>query len=150
MESLRLNLPGEGCRKSCARRQGPASVRTGEGGALPARGRARSHESAATAPSFFHFNFCSPADCSLPGFPARGIFQARVLEWVAIFFSRRSFQPRDQTCVSCIAGDSLPLSRPGSPGRFVPRVVAGLPRESSGKNLALQCRGCGLDPCWGS
>ena len=33
-----------------------------------------------------------------------GILQARVLEWVAISFSRRSSQPRDQTQVSCIAG----------------------------------------------
>ena len=33
-----------------------------------------------------------------------GIFQARVLEWGAIFFSRGSSQPRDQTWISCIAG----------------------------------------------
>ena len=38
---------------------------------------------------------CNPMDCSLPGFSIHGIFQARVLEWVAIFFSRRSSQPRD-------------------------------------------------------
>ena len=35
--------------------------------------------------------------------PSMG-FQARILEWVAISFSRESFQPRDQTQVSCIAG----------------------------------------------
>ena len=34
----------------------------------------------------------------------QAISQARVLEWVAISFSRRSSQPRDQTQVSCIAG----------------------------------------------
>ena len=34
----------------------------------------------------------------------RGIFQARILEWVAIPFSRASSQPRDWTRVSCIAG----------------------------------------------
>ena len=33
-----------------------------------------------------------------------GILQARILEWVAFPFSRGSFQPRDQTQVSCIAG----------------------------------------------
>ena len=33
-----------------------------------------------------------------------GILQARILEWVAIPFSRGSFQARDQTKVSCIAG----------------------------------------------
>ena len=43
-------------------------------------------------------------DCSLPGSSVHGIFQARVLEWVAISFSRGSSQPRDQTQVSCIAG----------------------------------------------
>ena len=42
-------------------------------------------------------------DCSLPGSSVHGIFQARVLEWVAISFSRGSSQPRDQTQVSSIA-----------------------------------------------
>ena len=42
-------------------------------------------------------------DCSLPGSSVHGIFQARVLEWVAIF-SRESSWPRDRTPVSCIAG----------------------------------------------
>ena len=44
------------------------------------------------------------SNCSLPGSTVRGILQARVLEWVAISFSRRSSQPRDQTQVSRIAG----------------------------------------------
>ena len=34
--------------------------------------------------------------------PTIGFLQARILEWVAISFSRGSFQPRDQTCISCI------------------------------------------------
>ena len=38
---------------------------------------------------------CNPMDCSLPGFSVHGIFQARVLEWVAISFSRGSSGPRD-------------------------------------------------------
>ena len=40
---------------------------------------------------------CVPMDCSPPGSSAHGIFQARLLEWVAISFSRGSSQPRDQT-----------------------------------------------------
>ena len=36
-----------------------------------------------------------------------GILQARILEWVAISFSRGSSQVRDPTCISCIAGDLL-------------------------------------------
>ena len=43
-------------------------------------------------------------DCSPPGSPVHGILQARILEWVAISFSRVSSQPRDQTRVSCIVG----------------------------------------------
>ena len=43
-------------------------------------------------------------DCSLPGSSVHGILQARILEWVAISFSRGSSQPRDQTQVSHIAG----------------------------------------------
>ena len=39
-------------------------------------------------------------DCSLPNFSVHGIFQARVLEWVAISFSRGSSWPRDWTQVS--------------------------------------------------
>ena len=38
---------------------------------------------------------CDPTDCSLPGSSIHGIFQARVLEWVAISFSRGPSQPRD-------------------------------------------------------
>ena len=45
---------------------------------------------------------CDPMDCSLPGSSVHGIFQATVLEWIAISFSRGSSQPRDQTLVSCI------------------------------------------------
>ena len=42
---------------------------------------------------------CDPKD-----YTVHGIFQARVLEWVAVPFSRGSSQPRNQTGVSCIAG----------------------------------------------
>ena len=50
-----------------------------------------------------------PMDCSPPGFSVHGIFQARVLEWVAISFSTGSSQPRDRTWVSCIAGRHFTL-----------------------------------------
>ena len=43
-------------------------------------------------------------DCSLSGSSVHGIFQARILEWVAIPFSRGSSWPRDQTQVCCNAG----------------------------------------------
>ena len=44
-----------------------------------------------------------PVDCSLPGSSVHGILQARILEWVAISFSRGSSRPRDWTPVSHIA-----------------------------------------------
>ena len=47
---------------------------------------------------------CNPMDCGLPGSLVHGIFQARVLEWVAISFSRGSSLPSDRTRISCIVG----------------------------------------------
>ena len=47
---------------------------------------------------------CDPMDCSPPGSLVHGIFQAWILEWVAISFSRGSSRPRDLTEVSHIVG----------------------------------------------
>ena len=47
---------------------------------------------------------CDPMGCCLLGSSVHGTFQARILQWVAIPFSRGSSRPRDQTRVSCIAG----------------------------------------------
>ena len=47
---------------------------------------------------------CDPMDNTPPGFSAHGIFQARILEWVAIPFSRGCSWPRDRTRVSHSAG----------------------------------------------
>ena len=57
-------------------------------------------------------------DWSLPGSSVHGIFQARVLEWVAISFSRGSSQPKDRTRVSCIAGRHYPLRHQGKPCKW--------------------------------
>ena len=55
-------------------------------------------------------------DYSLPGSSVHGIFQARILEWVAISFSRGSSPPSDRTQVSCIVGRRFyHLSQQGSP-----------------------------------
>ena len=61
--------------------------------------REREREVAQSCPTL-----CNPVDCSLPGSSVHGIFQARVLELVAISFSRRASQPRDWTWVSRIVG----------------------------------------------
>ena len=51
---------------------------------------------------FYDTTLCDPMDCSLPGSSVHGIFQAIVLEWIAISFFRGSYQPRDRTRVSRI------------------------------------------------
>ena len=50
---------------------------------------------------------CKPTDCSPPGSSVHGIFQARILEGVAMPSSRGSSWPRNQTCVSCIGRQIL-------------------------------------------
>ena len=52
-------------------------------------------------------------DYSLQGPSVRGHFQERILEWVAISFSRGSSRPRDWTCIFCIEVDSWPLRHQG-------------------------------------
>ena len=65
--------------------------------------------------------FFDPLDCSPPGSSVRGILQARILEWVAMSFSRGSSQLRDQpstSSFSCIGRRVL-----GPPGKPVPDIV---------------------------
>jgi len=56
---------------------------------------------------------CDPMDCRLPG--SSGIFQTRVLEWVAMPSSRGSSWPRDQTHISCMAGGFFTSEPPRKP-----------------------------------
>ena len=58
---------------------------------------------------------CDPMDCIPSGSSVYGILQARILEWVAISFSRGSSQSRDRTQVSHIAGRRFILWPPGKP-----------------------------------
>ena len=62
----------------------------------------------------FSPTLCDPMDCSPPGSTVHGISQARILEWVAISFSKGSSQPRDQTCISFIAGRFFSIEPQGS------------------------------------
>jgi len=86
-------------------------------------------------------------DCSLPGCSVHGFLLSRILEWVAISFSRKSSQLRDQTCifyVSCTGKQFLfcfvlfflPLVPPGKP--FFPE----LDFQSSASYLALLFKLC--------
>ena len=55
-----------------------------------------------------------PMDCSLPGSSVRAISQARILEWVAISFSRGPSPPRDRS-LTCIASGFFTTEPPGKP-----------------------------------
>ena len=64
--------------------------------------------------------FCNPTDCSPPGSSVRGILLARILEWVAIPFSRGSSQPKDRTHISlgfCTVGRFFTTEPSGKPYR---------------------------------
>ena len=63
-------------------------------------------------------------DYKLPGSSVRGILQARILEWVAVSFSRGSSQPRDQTRSPALQADSLPFESPGN--NAYAKIPAGL------------------------
>ena len=76
-------------------------------------------EVAQSCPTLSH-----PMDCSPPGSSIRGIFQARVLEWGAIAFSRESSPHRDQICLLNWQADSLPLSHLGSPKKWYAAAAA--------------------------
>ena len=58
---------------------------------------------------------CDHVDCSLSGSSVRGIFQVRVLEWIAVSFSRGFSRPRDRTGSPALQADALPSEPPGKP-----------------------------------
>ena len=72
---------------------------------------------------------CDPVDCSPPGSSVHGILKARILEWVAIPFSRRCSWPRDRTRVSHIGGTFFVTEPPGKPKGHV-ASLSGIERWS--------------------
>ena len=67
---------------------------------------------------------CNPMNCSLPGSCVREILQVRILEWVAISFSRGFSQPKDQTQVGALQACSLPHEPPGKPIYVVGSILS--------------------------
>ena len=73
---------------------------------------ANTHRTWTLSPAYVHAHaqscptLCNPMDYSPPGSSIHGIFQARILEWVATSSSRGSSRPRDQTCI-CIGRQIL-------------------------------------------
>ena len=81
-------------------------------------------------------SLCDPMDCSPPGSSVHEILQARILEWVAIPFSRGSSQPRDQTWVYLHCRQILyHLSHQGSPSHIDKRK-----RKKERKSFLLMMR----------
>ena len=70
---------------------------------------------------------------SRPDSSVQGFSQARILEWVAISFSRGSSQPRDQTLFSCLVGRFFTTEPPRKPPLFV--YTHGIPTRSSYRRL---------------
>ena len=62
-----------------------------------------------------HLTLCDPSDLGLPGSSVHGISQARILEEVAISFSRESSRPKNETHVSCTAAEFFTAEPPGKP-----------------------------------
>ena len=96
-------------------------------------------EVAQSCPTFF-----DPMDCSLPGSSVHGIFQARMLEWIAISFSRGSSQPRNRTGVYRIAGRRFTVwatwEAHGCGTHRQPTVHAFWSRSSHGSNWIIHLK----------
>ena len=95
---------------------------SGDVGMIPGQGTKMPRESQ-SCPTLF-----DALDCSLPGSSVHGILQARILEWVAIPFSRGSSQPRDWILVSCAAGRFFTVWATREPQEY----WSGLPFPSPG------------------
>ena len=67
--------------------------------------------------AYSHLTLCNTTDYSPPGSSVHGVSQTRILQWVAILYTRGSSQPRDQK--------SLSLMSPALAGRFFPTVLPG-------------------------
>ena len=85
---------------------------------------------------------CDPMDCSLPGSSVHGIFQASVLEWGAISFSRGSSPPRDWTWVSCIIGRCFTIWATREVNKPTPVL---LPGKSNGRRSLVGYSPWGLE-----
>ena len=91
---------------------------------------------------------CDPMDCSPPGSSIHGILQARVLEWIAISFSRGSSLPRDWTRVFLIAGRCFTICW-GRSSKIRIQMLAGLNSHLEawlGKDLILRTSGSWQGP----
>ena len=100
-DEMKINLKVPMSKKNQFPRFHPASPRT----SCPTRGHSRGSLGevntkvlvAQSCPTL-----CDPMDCSRPDSSVQGLLQAKILQWVAIPFSRGSSRPGNQSRVSCI------------------------------------------------
>ena len=85
---------------------------------------------------------CDPIDCSLPGSSIHGIFQATVLEWVAISFSRESSQPRDRTKSPALQADAFHLWVTRAAHKLGLILMGGAKLSKSLIQFSVNGRGC--------
>ena len=109
-------------------------------------------------PSCTHAQSCDPMDCSPPGSSVHGLFQARILEWVAISFSLENIFNLDSLKLILDFWESVFQrefgwrSHYGKEEKQNPRCLAGskqilgLRWWLSGKESACQCKRPGFDP----
>ena len=92
---------------------------------------------------------CSPVGCSLPGSSVLGISQTKILEWVAISFSRRSSWTRDWTLIFCIGSRFFTTEPLGIQSTFIRaggNVKKKLPCGSDSKESACSVGHPSLSP----
>ena len=88
----------------------------------------------------------NPMDCSPLGFSLHGILQATILEWIAMLFSRGSFQLRVRTWVSCIAGRFFKSEPPGKPKEWKSHQYSGHNIKMEEKTPGIHFQS-GMCPC---
>ena len=74
---------------------------------------------------------CDPVNCSPPGSSVLGILQARILEWVAVPFSRGASQPADRLQVFCTVGRLFTICKLENKGQLPP------PRSSLPSTISI-------------
>ena len=92
-------------------------------------------------------------DCGPLGSSVHGIFQARILEWLTILFSRGSSWPRDQFQVSCTAGRFFTIEPPGKPkllllSRFSRAWLCATPQTAASTHQAPPSLGFSRQEYW--
>ena len=86
---------------------------------------------------------CNSTDCSPPGFSIHGVFQARILAWVTISFSRGSSTPRDRTQSPSLQADALP-SEPQRKSYMLHGEVKKKKKKKEGNSHIVQCESSAL------